>query len=556
MTNLYPPQKQFWKNKMFGKKKEDNFKINFEKEQTAHTAHTASTKLGRAPTTIATALKYHKKQDRTNPVPFIKQAVLEKDNYYGQDYENKDKVFSIPQDEVTHSLFVGSTGTGKGVILGNRVYQAIHEKRGVIVVDPKNDNFLPQIIKEKIEADGRQSSDFKMCYFPTKWGYKAITERDTYLEISNKLISLFGYEPSSNPGVDHYRSLGRTLLRRLMKMFFVEFSLETIIKKDFEDIKKHIIFLKQDLEKIKLYEKELGKTRPNAELLEKYSKRYYNPDVLEKLYFADSDVQTLDNLAIKFNEISEGANFENDIDIADALYNGKVVYIRVDMNDIASLQWVKYLITDMIQNAKKKTANTSIFLDELSFYGTKTLAGALATVRSMGLEFAIFIQAVSQLNEEIRDDILENCNFKMFYKTSNPTTLDLIKTLGGVEAITKISIKDGAQSYSQDFESYLNETKIRALPRTSVGVVIAEYLPFPKLIQTNFIATKKIFDWTKYQNYSNKNDYKDIEADKNLSDNKAETKAKLDKYRVYLKESKSLLEDSDLFGITLGSEAI
>ena len=541
---------------MFGKKKEDSFKLDFEKEQTAHTAHTASTKLGRAPTTIATALKYHKKQDRTNPIPYILEKSKEEANYYGQDFEDKTKAFSIPQDEVTHSLFVGSTGTGKGVILGNRVYQAIHERKGVIVVDPKNDNFLPQIIKEKIADDGRPSTDFQMCYFPNKWGYKAITERDTYLEISNKLISMFSYEPSSNPGVDHYRELGRTLLRQLMKMFFVEFSLEVVIKKNFEDIKKHIIYLKQDLEKLKLYEKELSKVRPNAELLEKYSKRYFNPEIIESLYFADSDVQTLDSLAIKFNEISEGANFENDIDIADALYNGKIIYIRVDMNDIASLQWVKYLITDMIQNAKKKKANTSIFLDELSFYGTKTLAGALATVRSMGLEFSLFIQAISQLNEEIRDDIIENCNFKMFYKTSNLTTLETIKVLGGVEAITKISNKDGSQSYSQDFESYLNETKIRALPRTSVGVIIAEYLPFPKLIQTNFVVTKRQFDWSIYQNFKADNEYQNIKADTNISDNKAETKAKLDKYRVYLKESKSLLEDSDLFGITLGSEAI
>lgn len=395
-----------------------------------------------------------------------------------------------------------------------------------------------------------------MCYFPTKWGYKAITERDTYLEISNKLISLFGFEPSDNPGVDYYRGLGRTLLRRLMKMFFVEFSLKTIIKKDFEDIQKHIIFLKQDLEKLKLYEKELSKVRPNAELMEKYSKRYFNPEIIESLYFANSDIETLDNLATKFQEISEGVNFQADIDIADALYNGKIIYVRVDMNDIASLQWVKYMITDIIQNAKKKTANTKIFLDELSFYGTKTLAGALATVRSMGLEFLLFIQAISQLDEEIKDDILENCNFKQFYKTSDISSLSVLKILGGVEAITTISNKDGAQGYTQSFEPFLNETKIRALPRAGVGVVIAEYLPFPKLIQTNFIATKKQFDWSIYQNFKAGNDYKNIKADTNISDNRAETKAKLDKYRVYLKESKSLLEDSDLFGITLASEEI
>ena len=225
------------------------------------------------------------------------------------------------------------------------------------------------------------------------------------------------------------------------------------------------------------------------------------------------------------------------------------------MNDIASLNWIKFLITDIIQKSKKKKANTAIYLDELSFYATSTLAGALATVRSMGLEFSMFIQAISQLPEEIGDAILENSNFKMFYKTSNPQTLNLIKILGGKEAITKVANRDSTQSYSQDFEDFLCETKIRALPRTTVGVVIAEFFPFPKIIQTNFIATKREFDWSIYQ-VSADASYKDIAADENIKDSRADTKTKLDKYRVFLKESNSLLENSDLFGITLGSETI
>ena len=539
---------------MFSKKEEKKFSINFEKEQTHETAAATSTNLGRAATTIATAKKYHTKQDRTDPISHIKAASQNSQNYYGQTFE-KNEPFAIPQDEITHSLFIGSTGTGKGVILGNRAWQSIHEKRGVIVVDPKNDAFLPQIIIEKLILDGRSRDDFKMVYFPNKWGYKAITEDDTYLEIANKLIDMFNFTPSDNPGVDYYRGLGRTLLRRLMKIFFVTLDLEVHIKKDFLDIQKHIINLKQDLERQKMYDFELGKTRPNAELLEKFAKRYFNPEILKGLYFANSDIETLDNLATKFQEITEGTTFTNDVDIADALYHGKIVYFRVDMNDHASLQWIKFMITDIIQKSKKKKANCDVYLDELSFYATKTLAGALATVRSMGLNFSEFLQAISQLPDEIRDDILENSNFKIFYKSSNLTTLDYIETVGGVEAITKLANKDNQSSYSQDFESYLNTTKIRALPRTAVAVVIAEFLPYPQIIQTNFVATKKEYDWTQHQ-VSTQKSYKDIVAAREISTSKLATKEKLDKYKVFLKESKNLLENSDLFGITLGSELI
>ncbi|MDY0292565.1 MAG: TraM recognition domain-containing protein [Desulfuromonadaceae bacterium] len=536
---------------------EDQFSVNFEKKQDFTTATAQSTRLGRAPTTIATALEHHKKKPRKDPIPEIQKAVISKSNYYGQKYEIPDEPFTLPQDEITHSLFVGSTGTGKGVELGGRVLQSILEKRGIGVIDPKNDAYLVQIILEALAKAGRPASDLKMVYFPNKWGYKAITERDTYLEISNKLISLFGFTPSDNSGVDHYRGLGRTLLRKLMKMFFVEFSLGVSIKKDFLDIQKHIIFLKQDLENRGLYEKELGRTKPNCDLMEKYSKRFYSPEVLEKLYFADSDISTLDTLAIKFQEISEGVNFENDVDIADALYNGKILYFRCDMNDIASLQWVKFLIVDLIQNAKKKKANMDVYCDEISFYAEKTLAGALATVRSMGLQFSLFLQALSQLNDEIRDDIIENCNFKMFYKSSNETTLKYLELVGGVEAITTISSKDGSQNFSQEFEPFLNVTKMRAFPRTAVAVVVAEFLPFPQIIQTNFVAVEKEFDWSYYQNYGfEKIDITKIEADKNISDDRSARKSKLDRYRVYLKESKSLLENSDLMGITLGYEEL
>lgn len=548
----------------FTKKKENEskenpkstLKVDFEEKQDFETAHSTSSHLGRAPTTIATAREYHKKQKRTNPVEYIENAIKNKENYYGQNFSNENEAFTIPKDEITHSLYTGSTGTGKGVVLGNRVFQSIKEGKGVVIFDPKNDTFLPQIVKETLEKEGRPN-DFEMCYFPNKWGYKAITERDTYLEISNKMIDMFNYVESANPGVDHYRSLGRTLLRRIMKIFFVSFDLNVSIKKDFEDIQKHIIHLKEDLEKQKLYDIEIGKIRPNAELLENFAKRYFDPEILKSLYFAKSDVDTLDSLSIKFQEISEGVNFENNIDVADALYRGKVIYFRVDMNDVASLKWVKFAITDIIQNAKKKKANTDIYCDEISFYASKTLAGALATVRSMGLEFSLFLQAISQLDDEIKEDILENSNFKMFYKSSNLATLDYIKQVGGVEAITKLSSKDGVFSYSQDFEDYLNTTKIRALPRTSVAVIVSEYLPYPILIQTNFILTTKEFNWTEYINHGvEKEDFKSIKADENLNFDKKTTKKKLDKYRVYLKENKNLLENSDLFGVVLGSEKI
>jgi hypothetical protein len=539
---------------MFNSKKKESFKVNFETTQTHETAKTVSTFLGRAPTTIATATTYNKRKSRKNPKNFIKAS---EKNYYGQIFEDNEQPFYLDKSEITHTLTSGTTGSGKGCLLQSRVFQSIIENKGIIIVDPKGDDYLPQVIKETLISQNRPKSDFQMIYFPNKWGYKAITD-DTYLEIANKLIDMFDFTPSSNPGVDYYRRNGRTLLRRLLKMFFVENTFNVYIKKSFEDLKKHIILLKEDLEKREMYEKEIGKNRPRAELLEKYSKRFFEPELLDKIYFAKSDIDTLDNLATKLIEVTEGITMQDDIDISSALHDNKIIYFKVDMNDIASLNWIKYLLVDIIQKSKKKIANTDIFLDEVSFYATKTLSSALATVRSMGLNFTLILQALSQFPDEIRDDIIENCNLKIFYKTSNLTTLNYLKEIGGLEAVTKTNIATNQHSYSQDFEEFLNTTKIRALPRTLVAIIVAESLPYPQLINTNFIETTQKFDYSKYRNFGKKDAYAKINLAKRdtLTVDKKRDKSELDRYKVYLKDSPLLLENSDLMGISLGSEKI
>ena len=92
---------------MFNKKK---FNVDFEEKQTHETAIVQSSALGRPPTTIATAKEYHKKQNRVDPVPHIHDAIKKNENYYGQVFEDETKAFTIPKDEITHSIFIGSTG--------------------------------------------------------------------------------------------------------------------------------------------------------------------------------------------------------------------------------------------------------------------------------------------------------------------------------------------------------------------------------------------------------------------------------------------------------------
>jgi len=507
-----------------------------------------SSKLGRGITSIESAKdELFFKYDRVDPQEKIKIGIEQGKTYYGQIHSKDTKEpFYLDEDETTMEIFVGSTGTGKGVLLGNKALEAIYRRKGLIVIDPKQDNFLPQICKEALTLQGREK-DFQVVSWPNNFGYMGINEFDTNIEVANKFVDALGLEESDNPGVDYYRKNSRVLLRKILKYFF-NGSLGVVIKKDFMDILNHIRFLKEDLEKAELYQRELSKPKPNHNLLSKYEKRYYSPEIIESLYWDTTDVDTLDSISKSLAEIAEGGNIFNKYSLEGALYEGKVLYLKVDMLDVASLKMIKMMITDAIQQARRKKANTIIIADELSFYANKTISGALATVRSMGLKFLMALQDLAQMEDGIREAVLSNCNVRIFYKISDKTTLEYVEKIGGEELVTNYALAGNETRLAQSQENFLNATRIRALPRQGVAVVLADTLNAPAIIQTNFVAVSKEFDWSKYD--SPTNDFSlDAKIDKT-------SKGEKGNYKVFLKEEKRLLEDSDLFGLSFGSEIL
>ena len=499
-------------------------------------------KLGRAITSIDNAKRelFYKPQ-RKDPVPYIEKAARENLVYYGfyHSGEKKGEPVYLNDNETTMEIYVGSTGTGKGVLLGNKALEAIKKRKGVIIIDPKTDAFLPQICKEELTRQGRPN-DFQVVSWPHNFGYDGINENDDYIAVANKLIDAFGLEESDNPGVDYYRKLARIMLKRVLKLFFSG-ELGVLVKKDLNDISYHIIKLAEDLKKQEELEKELSKSNQNYNKIEQLQKRYFNTDLVMRHNWDNTAVETLQSLAQSFEELLGGANVFKKYDLKGALYEGKVIYFRVDMLDIASLKMIKLMINDAIQQAREKTANTIIIADELSFYANQTIAGALATVRSMGLKFLLALQDLAQMKDEhIRNAILSNCNVKLFYKISDMTTLEYVEKIGGKELVTKYATDiNGQTRISQDQEEFLNATRIRALPRSQVAILIAEALPQPIIVQTNFVAVTQQFDWSKYNKADN-----NIRLLTKKDDNKKDIN-----FITKLKKAHQLLENSDLVAI-------
>jgi len=436
-----------------------------------------------------------------DPSPYISNKTVEGGKtFYGflHTREKEEPIF-IQENGVTHEIFVGATGTGKGVLIGNKVTEAIRLKRGVIIVDPKKDSFLPQICKEELEGQER-GEDLQIASWPANFGYSGINDFDNYKDVANKFFDALDLSPSDNPAVDYYRKNSRVLLLKVLKIFF-EGNLGVTVKKDFGEILTHLRLLKEDMEKQELLEKEQSKMRPNYNLIQSYEVRFFNQKKIDAIYWDTTTIETLDSLVKSISEIAEGAAIFKKYDLRGALYEGKVLYLKVDMLDPASLKMVKMMLADAIIQARDKKANTTIVTDELSFYANDTIAAALATVRSMGLKFILALQDLSQMREEhIRNAVLSNCNVKFFYKISDKETLEYVEKIGGEETVTAFSLNhEGESRIQQKTEPLLNATRIRALPRQGVGILIAEELNAPVFVSTHFVKVSKEFDWGTFE---------------------------------------------------------
>ncbi len=143
----------------------------------------------------------------------------------------------------------------------------------------------------------------------------------------------------------------------------------------------------------------------------------------------------------------------------------------------------------------------------------------------------------------------------MFYKISDKQTLEYVEKIGGKEAVTAFGLnQDGDYRITQQLEDVMNATRIRALPRQGVGIVIAEQMNEPIVVRTNFVAVSQEFDWDKYEFPEDKDLFAGID-DTVIKEDQVSDDEKLEKFKISM-EKTELLENSDIFGISYTSEAI
>lgn len=424
---------------------------------------------------------------------------IEKGGFFGLGHnKNKNECLPryVPDEAQNHTLLCGITRSGKGIFAGVKCYETLQYKgKGLIYFDVKQEEFIPQILLEELTKQGR-AEDYEVVTYPNDFCYTGLNDDDSITEIFEKFCIALEIEKTENEGVDFYRKNERQTILKILKICS-----GTYFKNDWYEFMIFIEALLEDLKKRKKTQEENEKAKKNYQKLEELRTRYFDDELYGKLNFNQKNIDALTTIYIKLYELTMGANIYSKYSLHNALYNGKVLYIKCDMENEQSLQFLKVLQKDISQLVRKRKANCNVFADEISFYATSSLSAGLATHAGFGVKYILQLQDLGQIKDEnLRSAILTNCSVKLFYKISDDKTLKYVEILGGMEYVSSQTLKGSLEVMTAELiEPLLNATRIRAMWYKQNAILIAEYFNTAFFISTSFVPVLKKFDWDSYK---------------------------------------------------------
>lgn len=389
---------------------------------------------------------------RLKTIDFNPQNYYSKDkHFWGLDEEKQPIYTPVDLYVKTHIKALGPSQTGKGVMLGVELDQAIWRGWGAWFIDQKPDDFIFDIMRESAERNGR--GNIVICdlngigpggYHPFKNG--------TIRERRERVVKALGLADSGTDA-DHYKKNARLVLDALMPHW--------------DGTLSHL--------------DELLKFPPNS--LDKKEKANI-------INFGDNIRSPLLELrAMPALEPQSDA-----LDIEKALSAGSIVYIKSDMQDSVVRKAAICLLEEIIQVVRRVKIPTycKLTIDEARFMMTDTLANSLATVLSKKLLMTLAYQSVNDplnltdktLNgESIKNGIETNTQTTIAYRPtdfetaewiSNPTG-QIQKTVTKIESIGRneggAEEWTGERSVGQLEENLITTNQLFAMP-ARVGVII------------------------------------------------------------------------------------
>ncbi|AZG89389.1 hypothetical protein N032_27960 (plasmid) [Pseudomonas syringae pv. pisi str. PP1] len=344
-----------------------------------------------------------------------------------------------------HSKIIGPSQTGKGVMLGVLLDQAIWKGWGAWFVDQKPDDFIYDIMRESCEHYGRPAPlvlDLNGIG-PGSYGpFIGGTRRDR----RERVVKTFGMA-NNGTNADHYKREERKVLDFLMPLW--------------DGTLSHLAKL-------------LAGKHPEISESQKHWIREKNGSIESNV----SEFMQLDTVR---------ATVDESFNVAEALNSGAVVYVRASITDTIVRMTCIALIDELVQLVLKKPAPvpTYLSLDEVRFIVSQSLADALATTLSKNLFASIAYQGLSDLlnlpdktlnAQAIKGGIDTNTQITLTYRANDFETAEWLANNTGKGQLTvtkmeKVDVNKGGaevwgdeRSVGQVEETTVTTNQLLALP--------------------------------------------------------------------------------------------
>lgn len=327
---------------------------------------------------------------RSYTQPF--EQVLKHPVTVGKVFDGRNFVhYSIDPEVVrkNHISILGASGTGKSKIAALILTQMHESGDGVVVIDPKDDEFLPGIIARAAEKTGRPFLFINLRAEEPQINPLAgasQTEREILLQSALQL------DPTGEPGVDFYRGEDRDAASALLASG--------------------------------------GKSLPE----------------LREAGVALKDVTKRENFWREFKSLCLLPAFQTKDarDLKGVIEAGGVVYIVGDTDDLRVVAGQKMLLTRVLQIIKSRpregAKQVSLMLDEFKYLLSNSSLRALGTIRDRRCNLILAYQSYGDLadcgplpKEAVLGAAKQNTTLKFVYKLEDTdTALDFSRMAGTV----------------------------------------------------------------------------------------------------------------------------
>ncbi|WP_441375471.1 type IV secretory system conjugative DNA transfer family protein [Acinetobacter lwoffii] len=347
-------------------------------------------------------------------------------------------------DANQHMEFVGTTGSGKGIMGGVVCTQFAQKGDLVLYMDPKDDEFSPHVLYKAATDAGVTFKNIDLRSKKRQLNIFAGCTPDQFEE-----LLLAGFELRDKGGDSDFYKIGdRKVCYELAQVF------------------------KEGDTAEKLY-------REHKKLMQK-------AEAFEGKFF---ELATMTSI-----------NAENGISLEEAYEHGGIINLTGSMRNSKVVMVQKMLLVRFIQMAesrdriKGKPRQIRVVLDELKYHLSRTALEALGAARDKGLSIVMMHQSLGDLRdcpsdlkpESVVDAVFENATLKIVYRVQSPETAEFFARKSGkilvdietrqVDKTLGLAQKVKERRISQE-QSYLyDENEILYLSK-GVGIVFGQGLP-------------------------------------------------------------------------------